>query len=125
MSVSREGSGESVHCAGSTEPSSFVSLIKLYQIFIQWPIKCCMKLCLHERDNISGMQIEYAIPMLVILAENATFHDVGFNRFNSNFRVGFEDRLKTARTLSKLYFGGDKFMRHYLYALIFKHYISA
>ena len=71
-----------------TEPSSFVNLIKLYQISMQWPIKCCMKLCLYESDNISGKQIEYAIPMLVILAENA-FHVVGFDLFNSIFRVGF------------------------------------
>ena len=80
MSASSEGSGESAHCAGSTEPSSFVNLIKLYQIFMQWPIKCCMKLCRHKRDNISGKQIKYAIPMLVILAENA-FYLVGFNFF--------------------------------------------
>ena len=59
---------------------------------MQWPIKCCMKLCQHERDNISGKQIEYAMPMLVILAENS-FHVVGFNRFNSIFRVGFRVRL--------------------------------
>ena len=32
---SSEGSGESAHCAGSTEPSSFVNFIKLYQIFMQ------------------------------------------------------------------------------------------
>ena len=63
MSASSEGSGESAHCAGSTEPSSFVNLIKLYQIFMQLPIKCCMKLCRHEHDNISGKQIEYAIPV--------------------------------------------------------------
>ena len=36
-----------------------------------------MKLCRHEHDNISGKQIEYAIHMLVILAENV-FHVVGF-----------------------------------------------
>ena len=30
-----------------------------------------MKLCRHKCDNISGKQIEYAIPMLVIFAENA------------------------------------------------------
>ena len=35
VSASSEGSGESVHCAGSTEPSSFVNLIKLHQIFMQ------------------------------------------------------------------------------------------
>ena len=35
-----------------------------------------MKLCRHERDNLSGKQIEYVIPMLAILAENA-FHVVG------------------------------------------------
>ena len=51
-----------------------------------------MKLCGHERDHISGKQIEYAIPMLVILAENA-FHVVGFNLFNSFFHVGFGVRL--------------------------------
>ena len=71
---------------------------------MQLPIKCCMKLCQHERDNISGKQIEYVIPMLVILAENE-FHVVGFNLFNSIFRVGFGVRLWTARTLFKLYFG--------------------
>ena len=47
-----------------------------------------MKFCPHERDNISGKQNEYAILMLVILAENA-FHVVGFNLFNSIFVVGF------------------------------------
>ena len=36
----------------------------------------------YERDNISGKQIEYAIPMLVNLAENA-FHVGGFNLFNT------------------------------------------
>ena len=69
-----------------------------------------MKLCRHERDNISGKQIEYAIPMVVILAENA-FHVVGFNFFNSIFRVGFGVRLDcTDINLSKLYFGGDNFV---------------
>ena len=51
-----------------------------------------MQLCLHERDNISGKQIENSIPMLVILAENA-FHVVGFNLFNSIFRVESGVRL--------------------------------
>ena len=55
-------------------------------------VKCFMKLCQHECDNIPGKPIEYAIPMLVILAENA-FHVVGFNLFNSIFRVGFGVRL--------------------------------
>ena len=31
-------------------------------------IKCCMKLCKHERDNKLGKQIENALLMLVILA---------------------------------------------------------
>ena len=84
-SASSEGSGESAHCVGSAEPSSFVNLVKLYQIFMQGPIKCCMKLFRHERDNISGKQIEYAILMLVIWAENA-FHVVGFNFFNTIYR---------------------------------------
>ena len=71
VSASSEGSDESAHCAGSNEPSSSVNLIfELYQIFMQRPIKCCLKLCGNERDNISGEQIEYVIPMLVILAEN-------------------------------------------------------
>ena len=48
--------------------------------------------CLHERDNISGKKIEYAIPMLTILAENA-FHVLGFNLLNSIFRVRFGVRL--------------------------------
>ena len=43
-----------------------------------------MKLCRHERDNISGEQIEFALPMLVILAENV-FHVVGFNLFNREY----------------------------------------
>ena len=51
-----------------------------------------MQLCRHERDNISGKQIEYSIPLLVILAKNA-FHAVGFNLFNSIFRVEFGVRL--------------------------------
>ena len=51
-----------------------------------------MKLCQDERDNIQGKPIEYAIPMQVILAENA-FHVVGFNLFNIFFRVGFGVRL--------------------------------
>ena len=55
---------------------------------MQWPIKCCLKLCRNERDNISGKQIDYVIPMLVILAENE-FHVMGLNLFNSIFRVGF------------------------------------
>ena len=62
VSASREGFGESAHCAGSTEPSSFVNLIKLYQFFMQRPIK----LCRHERDNISGKQIEYMLSTEVI-----------------------------------------------------------
>ena len=37
---------------------------------------------LHETgDNISGKQIDYDLPKLVILAENA-FHVMGFNLFN-------------------------------------------
>ena len=51
-----------------------------------------MKLCQQELDNIPGKLIEYAIPMLVILAENV-FHVIGFNLFNSFFRVGFGVRL--------------------------------
>ena len=51
-----------------------------------------MKLCRHERDNIQGKQIAYAIPMLVILAENS-FQVVCFNLSNSIFRLGFGVRL--------------------------------
>ena len=41
---------------------------------------------LHETgDNISVKQIDYAIPMLVILMENA-FHVVGFDLFNIIYR---------------------------------------
>ena len=80
-----------------------------------------MKFFRHKRDNISGKKIEYAIPMLVIFAENA-FHVVGLI-FSTVFSVWGSGFTLTARTLSKLYFGGDNFVRHYLYALCFKHYI--
>ena len=82
-----------------------------------------MKLRLHERDYISGKQIEYAIPMLVILAKN-TFHVVGFNLLNTIYRCHISTLIptlthddirsvisvwgsgfaETALTLSKLYF---------------------
>ena len=52
-----------------------------------------MKLCQHGRDDIPGKPIEYAIPMLVILAENP-FHVVGFNLFNSFFPCGVRDSLR-------------------------------
>ena len=62
---------------------------------MQWPIKCWLKLCRNECDNILGKQIEYVTPMLVILAENE-FHVVGCNLFNSIFRVGFGVPLECA-----------------------------
>ena len=41
---------------------------------------------LHETgDNISGKQIDYDLPKLVILVENA-FHVMGFNLFNIIYR---------------------------------------
>ena len=65
-----------------------------------------MKLCRHKRDNISGKQIEYAIPMLVNLAENA-FHVVGFNlfnyRLNSILRVGFGVSLDCKLSLCTMF----------------------
>ena len=205
VSVSREGSGKSAHCAGWTEPSSFVNLIKLYQIFMQWPIKCCMKLCRHESDNISdrvltyskfglfysnililtptfqkspiekygktpylsgrqhfysyfqnpsenpawwsGKQLEYAMHMLAILAENA-LHVMGFNLFNTIYRGHispfgilliwskfniFYTHIDARRYSISISVRGsgfretawtllskrDNFVRHYLYAFIF------
>ena len=57
-------------------------------VIVVFPDHTHLLFCRHERaDIISGKQIKYAIPMLVILAENA-FHIVGFKLFNSIFRVG-------------------------------------
>ena len=72
MSASSEGSGESAHCAFKGFICQFDKVISNFHA-IRPTQKCCMKLCRHER--------EYAISMLVILAENA-FNVVG-RRFQS------------------------------------------
>ena len=80
-----------------------------------------MKLCRHERDNISGKQIEYAIHLLVILAENV-FHVVGFNSSVRNiFRVGFGVRLDCTCILVETTLC-DIILMHYVLNIIYQLY---